>query len=250
MDLQGIILRDPGEILRAEAGDPRHRSKRRRRTHPRLEIRGNGPLVALYFLRYRRTDPRPRNRRRPAYLGALLCLQSPGGDRRFGRPAPAKIDGERPQTGRSSFGGPSDGKEHTIQIHCFALPLRVVASAGGLGLLSVAAFSAPALSASPVLAQISINIQLDPPPPPASGRKSSSRRTAPDPTISGWAGFWDGTPGRITSGGPVIGIARRTAAPVGLLRIGTRTRMVIITRPRVSGPTTKSRDDRRSDDRR
>jgi YXWGXW repeat-containing protein len=65
--------------------------------------------------------------------------------------------------------------------------------AGGLGLLSIAGISAPALSASPILADISLNITVDAPPPPP--RQEVIVGISPGPDYIWVAGFWDGTPG-------------------------------------------------------
>jgi hypothetical protein len=66
--------------------------------------------------------------------------------------------------------------------------------AGGLGLLTIAGISAPTLSASPMLADLSINLTIDAPPPPPR-QEVIVERDRPGPDYIWVAGFWDGTPG-------------------------------------------------------
>jgi hypothetical protein len=65
--------------------------------------------------------------------------------------------------------------------------------AGGLGLLSLAGFSAPSVAASPVLADLSINIAVDAPPPPI--RRELIVGVSPGPDYVWIGGYWDGAPG-------------------------------------------------------
>jgi hypothetical protein len=65
--------------------------------------------------------------------------------------------------------------------------------AGGLGLLSIAGLVAPALAASPMLADFSINLTVDAPPPPP--RAEVVVGVSPGPDYIWVGGFWDGTPG-------------------------------------------------------
>jgi hypothetical protein len=66
--------------------------------------------------------------------------------------------------------------------------------AGGLGLLSMAAFAVPAASASPLLAEVSINVVIDAP-PPAPRHEVIVERDRPGPDYVWIDGYWDGTPG-------------------------------------------------------
>ena len=77
--------------------------------------------------------------------------------------------------------------------HLLRTPGASLRLAGGLGLLSLAGFSVPSLSASPVLADLSININLDAPPPPF--RHEVIVGTSPGPDYVWIGGYWDGTPG-------------------------------------------------------
>ena len=66
--------------------------------------------------------------------------------------------------------------------------------AGGLSLFAVAGFTGPKLLASPVLADISINLELAGPPPPR--HEVFFERDRPGPDYIWIAGFWDGAPGQ------------------------------------------------------
>ena len=76
----------------------------------------------------------------------------------------------------------------------FPTPSPALRLAGGLGFLALGGIAAPLLSASPILADISVQIGLDaPPPPPRAEVIVQSSRPGPDYV---WvAGYWDGTPG-------------------------------------------------------
>lgn len=65
--------------------------------------------------------------------------------------------------------------------------------AGGLALISLAALSIPSASASPILADLSINIGVEGPPPPP--RQEVIIGVAPGPDFVWVGGFWDGSPG-------------------------------------------------------
>jgi WXXGXW repeat (2 copies) len=67
--------------------------------------------------------------------------------------------------------------------------------AGGLGLLALAGLAAPSLPASPMLADISINIGVEGPPPP---RHEVIIGVRPGPDYIWVGGFWDGSPGHYT----------------------------------------------------
>jgi hypothetical protein len=68
---------------------------------------------------------------------------------------------------------------------------------GGLGLLSVAGFATPVLTASPVLAKFSLNVRVDEAPPtPRHEEIIESEQPGPDYV---WTeGYWDGAPGHYT----------------------------------------------------
>jgi WXXGXW repeat (2 copies) len=69
--------------------------------------------------------------------------------------------------------------------------------AGGLGLLSIAGFSSPPLVASPILADIILNIGMgidSPPPPPR--HEVIDELSRPRPYFVWVDGYWDGTPGQ------------------------------------------------------
>jgi hypothetical protein len=66
--------------------------------------------------------------------------------------------------------------------------------AGGLGLLSMAGFSAHSLSASPIIADVTISIGIEAPPPPP--RHEVIIGVSPGPDFVWVGGFWDGGPGR------------------------------------------------------
>jgi hypothetical protein len=83
-------------------------------------------------------------------------------------------------------------KTHKTHNKLFA-PGAALRLAGGLGLLSIAGLSAPTLGASPLLADISLNISVDAPPPPP--RAEVSVGVSPGPDYIWVGGFWDGTPG-------------------------------------------------------
>jgi hypothetical protein len=66
--------------------------------------------------------------------------------------------------------------------------------AGGLGLLSMAAYATPTLSAAPIVADISLNVNIDAgPPAPRHEVIIESGRPGPDYVWAG--GYWDGSPG-------------------------------------------------------
>jgi hypothetical protein len=65
--------------------------------------------------------------------------------------------------------------------------------AGGLGLLSIAGLVTPTFAASPILADLSINLTVDAPPPPP--RPEVVVGVSPGPDYIWVGGFWDGTPG-------------------------------------------------------
>jgi hypothetical protein len=78
----------------------------------------------------------------------------------------------------------------------YTAPGAALRLAGGLGLLSIAAFSAPTLSATPLMADISLNITVDAPPPPPRHEVIVGVRPGPDYI---WIdGYWEGTPGHYT----------------------------------------------------
>jgi WXXGXW repeat (2 copies) len=65
--------------------------------------------------------------------------------------------------------------------------------AGTVGLLSLAGFATPAFAATPILGDLSLNIQVDAPPPPP--RPEVVVGVAPGPDYVWVGGYWDGTPG-------------------------------------------------------
>jgi hypothetical protein len=65
---------------------------------------------------------------------------------------------------------------------------------GGLGLLAVAAMPAPAASITPLLAGITVNVEIDAPPPPPR-HEIVIERDRPGPDFVWVEGFWDGSPG-------------------------------------------------------
>jgi len=69
--------------------------------------------------------------------------------------------------------------------------------AGGLGLLLVSATATPRLSASPILAGISVNIDLGAPPPPPR-HEVIVERERPGPDYVWVGGYWGGSPGHYT----------------------------------------------------
>lgn len=75
------------------------------------------------------------------------------------------------------------------------VPGSALRLAGGLGLLSIAGFSSPLLSGSPLLADISVNIGFNAPPPPPR-HEVIVERTRPGPDYVWVDGYWDGSPGR------------------------------------------------------
>jgi hypothetical protein len=80
-------------------------------------------------------------------------------------------------------------------INCLPFaPGRALRLAGGLGLLSVAGFTSPTALASPVLADLSLNLTIDAPPPPPRHEVivESSRPGADFIWVNG---YWDGSPG-------------------------------------------------------
>lgn len=58
----------------------------------------------------------------------------------------------------------------------------------------MAGYSASPLSASPILADVSVNISIDAPPPPLR-HEVIVERDRPGPDYVWVAGYWDGTPG-------------------------------------------------------
>jgi hypothetical protein len=66
--------------------------------------------------------------------------------------------------------------------------------AGGLGLLSVALYAAPHLSASPIFGDISLNVRVDDG-PPAPRHEEIDVRNRPGADYVWTEGFWDGSPG-------------------------------------------------------
>ena len=66
--------------------------------------------------------------------------------------------------------------------------------AGGLGLLSIAAMSAPPAHASPILADLSVSIGIDAPPPPPR-HEIIIERDRPGPDYIWVDGYWGGAPG-------------------------------------------------------
>jgi hypothetical protein len=73
-------------------------------------------------------------------------------------------------------------------------PGTILRLSGGLGLIALAALPAPTVSASPLLAELSINITVDAPPPPLR-HEVIVERDRPGPDYVWVGGFWDGTPG-------------------------------------------------------
>jgi hypothetical protein len=95
-------------------------------------------------------------------------------------------------------GGPLRSPNPTMNTniaHMFRSPASSLRIAGGLGLLSMAGISAPTLSASPLLAEVSVNIVLDPAPPPPR-HEIVVERDRPGPDYLWIDGYWDGSPGR------------------------------------------------------
>jgi hypothetical protein len=76
------------------------------------------------------------------------------------------------------------------------VPAKSLGLAGTLGILSIAGFATPALSASPILADISINIGVEAPPPPP--RSEIIIGVSPGPDYVWIGGYWDGSPGHYT----------------------------------------------------
>lgn len=72
-------------------------------------------------------------------------------------------------------------------------PCASIRLGAGLGLLSLAGFSAPSAMASPVLADISIGINIEGPPPPP--RHEVILGVSPGPDFVWIGGYWDGAPG-------------------------------------------------------
>jgi hypothetical protein len=66
-------------------------------------------------------------------------------------------------------------------------------AAGGLGLLALTGLSAPSLTASTILADISINVGIDAAPPPP--RHEVIIGVSPGPDFAWVGGYWDGAPG-------------------------------------------------------
>jgi len=65
--------------------------------------------------------------------------------------------------------------------------------ATGLGILSLAGFAAPAASASAVLADLSLSINIDALPPPP--QRDVIIGVSPGPDFVWVGGYWDGSPG-------------------------------------------------------
>jgi hypothetical protein len=83
----------------------------------------------------------------------------------------------------------------TLTIHpSFLVPGVALRLASGLGLVAVIGFSSPALSASPLLADLSLNVRIDEAPPPAR-HEEIIERNRPGPDFVWTEGFWDGSPG-------------------------------------------------------
>jgi hypothetical protein len=80
--------------------------------------------------------------------------------------------------------------------HLHRAPGATLRLAGGLGLLSLAGTAAPMSAASPLLADISINIGLDLAPPPL--RHEVIVGVSPGPDYVWVGGYWDGSPGHYT----------------------------------------------------
>jgi hypothetical protein len=68
--------------------------------------------------------------------------------------------------------------------------------AGGIGLLAAAGLPSGARAASPLLAEISLNIVVDAPPPPP--RQEIIVGVSPGPGYAWIGGYWDGSPGHYT----------------------------------------------------
>jgi hypothetical protein len=78
----------------------------------------------------------------------------------------------------------------------FRTPRASLRLAGGLGLLCLAGFLTPSVSAYPTLAELSANIVIDAPPPPL--RHELVVGVSPGPDNVWIAGYWGGTPGHYT----------------------------------------------------
>jgi hypothetical protein len=78
--------------------------------------------------------------------------------------------------------------------HMFRSPGSRLRLAGGLGFVSMAGLAAPALSALPPLAEVSVNIVIDAPPPPPR-HEVVIERDRPGPNYVWVDGYWDGAPG-------------------------------------------------------
>jgi hypothetical protein len=85
-------------------------------------------------------------------------------------------------------------KQHLRYLLC--APRASIRLAAGLGLLSLAGLSTPSLSASAILADLSINIVLEAPPPPP--QREVIIGISPGPGFVWIGGYWDGAPGHYT----------------------------------------------------
>jgi len=127
-------------------------------------------------------------------------------------------------------GGPLRSPNPTMNTniaHMFRSPASSLRIAGGLGLLSMAGISAPTLSASPLLAEVSVNIVLDPAPPPPR-HEIVVERDRPGPDYLWIDGYWDGSPAAM-SGLPVAGTVRPIPTAPGSPLTGTGTMTGTIT---------------------
>jgi hypothetical protein len=92
-------------------------------------------------------------------------------------------------------GGPTSPMKHPIS-YLLRTPGASLRLAGGLGLLSLAGFSTPSASASPILADLSINLRIPvieaAPPPP---RQEVIVGVSPGADFVWVGGYWDGAPG-------------------------------------------------------
>ena len=75
-------------------------------------------------------------------------------------------------------------------------PTSTFRTLGKIGLVA-AAFSGALVTASPVLADISVNVHLDAPPPPPQ-REVVVERERPGPDYVWVGGYWGGSPGHYT----------------------------------------------------
>lgn len=73
-------------------------------------------------------------------------------------------------------------------------PLSVLRLAGGLGIATLALCASPALSASPMFGDISLNVRIEEGPPPPR-HEVIVERDRPGPDFVWTEGYWDGAPG-------------------------------------------------------